>query len=125
MDDEDRVGNGHTGRHVDEDSVRYECVIEQDQRVTADLGAAHHFRAAGDVVAAAEPEGTLLNGNAERKGVAVVHGGLSREAADRRRDELAEDLSFLGQWPGRRHDRSEFFELELVDRRVAPDFLTF
>ena len=57
VDDEDRVGHRHAGGHVDEHGVRQERVVEEDERVATDLGATDHFRATGDVVAAAEPRG--------------------------------------------------------------------
>ena len=122
VDDQDRCGDRHTGRHVDEDSVRQERVVEEHQCVAADLGPSDHFRAAGNVVAATEIKDALPLGDPERQRVAVVDHGLRREPADGRCHQLSKDLPFLGQGPRWGHDGSELLELELVDRRVAPDF---
>ena len=101
MHDEDRIGHDHAGRHVDEDGVGQEGVVEADQGVAAHLDAPT-ISGPGHVVARPpNGEAALRPPNAEESGYAVVHHHLARAGPEGDGHQLGEDPPCLRQGPGR------------------------
>ena len=115
----------HARRHVDEDRVRDEGVVEPHQGVAAVLGTDPSISAAAGARRRPPTEGSPARGEPDREGagVPVVHQHAARRGARGGRRTGGLQLARPAGAGRRRRSGAKSSRSRLVDRRVAPDLL--